>query len=318
MFKQILKKIKQYDRIIIHGHIRPDGDCYGSQFGLKRIIQDNFPKKEVYVVGQTCDYVSFLGNMDIIPDDFYKGALSICVDCGNKERLSDQRYQNGDMVIKIDHHIDDTPYGDISYVDEEAPSCTQIITDFAIKNKLKVSKEAAFALYVGLVTDTGRFRFDSVVGHTMEIAGFLLDKGVKVDEVDNLLSVETLKTLKLKGYTLLNFETTDAGFAYIKMTRDVIEKYGVTDDEAANMVGNLAGIEGFPVWGLFIEYPGNDIRIRIRSRGPEVQTLAARWNGGGHAKAAGASLPKWEDLDKFLEDVNSVVKNYKASNPDAK
>ena len=198
-FKDILKQIKKYNRIIIHGHIRPDGDCVGSQFGLQKLIQTNFPEKEVYVDGDVCEYCSFLGEPIRVPDEYYKGALSIVVDCGNAERISDQRYKDGDYLIKIDHHIPDTQYGDIYYVEEEAASCTQIIVDFARKCKLRLTKEAAYPLYVGLVTDSGRFRFDSVTPHTFENAAILLSTGIDIADVDNKLSVTTLETLKLNG-----------------------------------------------------------------------------------------------------------------------
>lgn len=312
--KQILKKIKQYDTIIIHGHTRPDGDCYGSQFGLKEAILNTFPKKKVYVVGGECDYCSFLGKMDEITDETYKGALAICVDCASSQRLSDQRYSLADYVIKIDHHIPVDQYGDYQYVEEEAPACTQIITDLIKKGKYKMSQECAFALYTGLVTDTGRFRFDSVVRHTMETAGYLLSFGVDPSKLDNYLSVETRATLKLKGYVLSNFKTTEEGFAYIKITRDVVEEFGVTDEEASNQVGTISTIEGCPVWALFMEYPGNEIRVRLRSRGPEVNKLAEKYHGGGHAKACGASLDNWEQLDDFVKDANLLLKEYKNTN----
>src|SRR5574344_970490 len=97
----IIKKIKAYDRIIIHGHQRPDGDCYGAQFGLKDIIKNSFPEKEVYVVGETSDFVSFVGTPDRIEDALYEGALSIVVDTATEERISDKRYKLGKEVIKI-------------------------------------------------------------------------------------------------------------------------------------------------------------------------------------------------------------------------
>lgn len=309
--EHILNKIKEYNTIIIHGHKRPDGDCYGSQFGLQRAIKATYPDKKVYVVGGVCDYCAFLGKMDEIPDDTFKGALAICVDCAVADRLADQRFSLAAYVIKIDHHIAEESYGDYQYVEEDAPACTQILTDLIRKGNLKMTYDAAFALYTGLVTDTGRFRFDSVVAHTFEVAAYLLGFGVDPSVLDNYLSVETLQTLKLKGYVLSNFEMTEEGFAYIKMTRDVVEKYGVSDEEAANQVGTISTIEGCPVWALFMEYPGNEIRIRLRSRGPVINTLAEEYNGGGHAKAAGASLETWDDLDDFVKKASLLVKKYK-------
>ena len=309
----ILTKIKEYNTIIIHGHIRPDGDCYGSQFGLKHAIEATYPDKKVYVVGGICDYCAFLGKMDEIEDEVFKGALSICVDCANGDRLQDQRFKLADYVIKIDHHIADSTYGDYQYVEEGAASCTQVITDLIIKGNLRMTKEAAFALYTGLVTDTGRFRFDSVTSHTMNVAGYLLDQGVNPSELDNLLSVDTLENLKLRGYVLSNFVVKD-GFAYIKMTRAVIEQFGVSDEDAANQVTTISTIQGCPVWALFMEYPGDEIRIRLRSRGPAVNELANRYGGGGHAKACGASLKSWAELDKFVSEAVKLVKEFKANN----
>lgn len=312
MFKQILEEIKKYNRILIHGHIRPDGDCYGSQFGLKAIINENFPEKEVHVVGDTSDFVSFLGTPEkaTITDDMYNDALVIVVDCGSADRVSDQRYLTGANIVKIDHHIAQIHYGNLVYVEEEAPSCCQIIAKFAIENGLRLNKEAAFALYTGIVTDTGRFRFRGITSETFMIAAKLLDYGVEVDVLDNYLSIETLQTIKLKGYVLENCEFTNDGVVYIKMPRDVINKYGVTDEEAASQVGLIGAIEGYPCYCLFIEYP-NEIRIRIRSRGPRVDKLANKYGGGGHEKAAGAHLDSWEQLDTFIKDFNSLCKYYK-------
>ena len=317
VFKEIVKAIKEYDTIMIHGHIRPDGDCIGSQIGLKNLILDNWPDKKVKVIGDVCEYCRFVGVPDVANDDEYRGALAIVVDCGNSERVSDQRFKFASKLIKIDHHIEDTPYGDIKYVEEEAGSCTQIITDFARMMKLRVTEATAFALYVGMVTDTGRFRFDSVTPTTFEDAAFLLSCGVDIEKVDNNLSVTTLKTLKLQGYVLNNFEVTEHGYAYIKMSQDVVKQFDVTNEEAANQVSTLAGIEGYPVWGLFMEYP-DEIRIRLRSRGPEVKTLANKYGGGGHAKACGAHLNSWDELDQFLKDVDDLVASYKEENNDVK
>jgi phosphoesterase RecJ-like protein len=311
MFNQILEEIKKYNRILIHGHIRPDGDCYGSQFGLKAIINENFPEKEVHVVGDTSDFVSFLGTPEkaTILDEMYNDALVIVVDCGSAERVSDQRYQTGANVIKIDHHIAQTHYGNLVYVEEEAPSCCQIVTKFALECGLRLNKEAAFALYTGIVTDTGRFRFRGITSETFMIAAKLLEYGVEVDVLDNYLSIETLQTIKLKGYVLENREFTENGVVYIKMPREIINKYGVTDEEAASQVGLIGGIEGYPCYCLFIEYP-NEVRIRIRSRGPRVDKLANKYSGGGHEKAAGARLSSWDELAAFVADFDALTKYY--------
>lgn len=304
--EQIIKLINEYQRIIIHGHTRPDGDCIGSQIGLREILKETYPDKEVYAVGPMSEFVSFLGELDNITDDLYNGALAIVVDCGNSERISDQRFKLADKVIKIDHHVPVEDYGDVNYVLEDEPACAAIITEIMDTYKMKINKQGAMALYTGILTDTGRFRFDTVNGKTLRLAAILLDNGVRVDELDNLLSIETLKEIKLKGYVLSHFETTDQGFAYIKMTRDVVSTFGVSDETAASQVSTIGNIEGYPVWALFMEYP-DEIRIRLRSRGPRIDLLANQYGGGGHQKAAGGRLESWDMLPQFIEDINKLL-----------
>ena len=308
----ILNKIKEYNRILIFGHERPDGDCIGSQYGLYYILKESFPNKEIYVTGEVSEYVSFIGRPEMINDSLFKGSLAICVDCANGERLSDQRYKNCDYSIKIDHHPAVDSFCDYEYVDTKAPACAQIITEFYLKFKdeLKINKDAARALYVGIVTDTGRFKFDSVTSKTFNIAGTLLDLGVDLADVDNHLSVETIDSLKLRGYCLNSFKVTKNGFAYLIMKRETINEFGVSDEDAANQVTAISTIEGCPVWAMFIEYP-TQIRIRLRSRGPVVNLLAEEYEGGGHPKASGAKLPSWDKLDEFLSKADKLVEEYK-------
>lgn len=306
----ILEEIKQYDTIIIHGHKRPDGDCYGGQYGLKGIIKKAFPDKHIYVVGEESDYVKFVGSPDQITDDIYENALSIVVDTATKDRISDTRYTLGKKIIKIDHHIDVDAYGDINWVDTSYPAVSEMITDFAVHQQLEIPLESAIALYTGIITDTGRFRYRGVSKRTHTLAGLLIEAGVDVEFIDSKLSKETLKLYALKGYVYSNFITVDGGFIYLKMPRSVIEEYGVTDEEAASVVNLIGGLEGYPVWALMIEYE-NEIRIRLRSSGPSINTLAEKYEGGGHAKASGARLPSWDHVDQFVKDMIQHIQESK-------
>ena len=308
--KNILNEIKTYDTIVIHGHKRPDGDCYGGQYGLKGILKEAFPNKNIYVVGEESDYVKYVGSPDTINDDVYQDALSIVVDTATKERISDPRYVKGKKVIKIDHHIDVDAYGDMNWVDTSYPAVSEMITDFAIQHNLKIPLSSAIALYTGLITDTGRFRYRGVSNRTHCMAGALINAGVDVEFIDSKLTQESLKMFALKGYVYSNFVTVEGGFIYLKMPRDVINQYGVTDEQAASVVNLIGGLEGFPVWALMIEYE-NEIRIRLRSSGPVINTLAEKYEGGGHAKASGARLPSWDHLDQFIGDVIHHIKNSK-------
>ncbi len=309
----ILDKILEYKKIIIHMHARPDGDCYGAGFGLKNILKESFPEKEVYIVGETAEYVSFIGEPDIIPDETYKGALSIVVDTATHERVADQRYSLGEYVIKIDHHLPVDQYGDYQYVDTTRPATAQIIMEFYIEfsNVLKLNMAAAKALYTGIITDTGRFKYRSVTSDTFKAVAHLLDFGLDFTSVLSILDVKSENQLKLQGYVLQNFEKTPNGVAYIKMTPEVIKKFDVTLEEATSLVNELSVLQDCPVWMLFAEYENNIVRARVRSKGPAIDKLANKYDGGGHPMACGANLGNWETVDKILADADLLVKEYK-------
>lgn len=334
MFIKILNKIKEYNRIIIHRHIRPDGDCMGSQMGLKYLLKNSFPEKEVYAVGDELpEYLKELGEVDIIPDEYYKEALVIVVDTANESRICDGRWQTGKYIIKIDHHDDSPEFGDLWYVDETSPACSSIIVRMAKAwgNEVKMCEKAGYALYFGIVTDTGRFRYRGLTSEVLNNAGYLLDLGVDVDTLYNKLYIDDVATLKLQGYVLNNFKTTPNGVAYIYFSKKIIEKFGVTKDEAANLVNSISTIKGHPVWCAFIEQglpkpenlakgeldPSKEIRVRLRSRGVTINGVASRYRGGGHLQACGATIYSKKEMKLLLEELDLLVKQYKEEHPDA-
>jgi bifunctional oligoribonuclease and PAP phosphatase NrnA len=313
--QHILDQIVAYNTIIIHMHMRPDGDCYGAGFGLKYILQESFPDKKVYCVGETAEYVKFIGDVDIIPDETYQGALSIVVDTATRDRVADQRYSKGEYVIKIDHHIPVDDYGNYQYVDVTRPATSQIILEFYLEyaNILKLNMRAAKALYTGIVTDTGRFRYRSVTADTFKAVAHLLDYGLDFTEVLMTLDVKTENLMRLQGYVLQNFQKTPNGVAYIEMRPETIQHFGVSLEEATSLVNELASLQDCPVWMLFAEYEGKIVRARLRSKGPAIDLLANRFGGGGHPMACGANVGSWEQVSDLLKAADVLVGDYKAS-----
>lgn len=309
MFEEIINKIKEYNTIIIHGHEHPDGDCLGSQIGLKEIIKANFPEKNVYVVGENSLYLSFLGVVDEILDDTFKNALSIIVDLANMDRASDKRFSLSDYSIRIDHHIKVEEFARLEYIEEGCSSCAEIIANMAFSSGLIVPLEAAIPLYTGMVTDTGRFKFNSITSRTFDVAAKLLSKGVKPQQIDNYLTQDSIESLHMKGYVLSNFNVVDSKFAYIKITQEEIKKYNVSEEDAANCVNLMSTIKGIETWALFIQYSDGKIKIRIRSKGPIINTLAEKYDGGGHQLASGATLKSWDLMDTFISDMMECINN---------
>ena len=178
MFQTILTEIKKYNRIILHRHNKPDGDALGSHIGLKHILKENFPEKEIYVVGDEAGHYSFMDDciMDEISDDLYEGALAIILDCGGRHLISDNRYEQAAATVRFDHHIFAEKIADYEVVDTSYESCCGLITQFAKDCGLKVPALAAKSLYTGMTTDSGRFRYDATSARTFALASFLMEQ----------------------------------------------------------------------------------------------------------------------------------------------
>ena len=295
MKSKILDEIKKYDTIIIHRHVRPDPDAYGSQGGLAEIIKTSFPEKTVYTVGKEEESLNFMRRLDSIPDEAYKGALVIVCDTANQERVCDQRYTMGDKLIKIDHHPNEDPYGDIMWVETDASSVSEMIYEFYLEGKdagLKMSDEAARLIYGGIVGDTGRFLFPSTTEKTFEIAGELIRYNFsRTDLYDKMYELKP-NVVKLNGYVLQNFEVLANGAASVTISRELQEQYGLKASDASLLVGVLGNVQGIKAWVFFIEEE-DQIRVRLRSKGPVINGLAKKYKGGGHPLAAGASIHSW-------------------------
>ena len=320
--RPILDKIKEYDRIMIFRHIRNDGDCVGASKGLKEILKLSFPEKEIYLIDEdTSAYLAFLGPEDEpVADETYESALGIVVDTASKARISNQKYTLCKELIKIDHHIPLEPYGNISWVEEERSSCSEMIVEFynAFKDELKINKDAATYLYTGIVTDSGRFRFSSVNGDTLRCAGTLLDIGVDTDRLFAKLYLEAFEYLKFKAYIYEKMQITENGVAYIFVDKEMQERFGLTQESASASVGCLDSIRGAICWMAFIDNNDEEgsIRVRLRSRFVHINTIAEKYHGGGHACASGATVYSLEEMDQLLKDADAHVKEYKETHED--
>lgn len=310
MIQQILDEIGKFDTIIIHRHVRPDPDAYGSQCGLAEILKASYPKKRIYRVGKEEESLHFLTRLDSIPDSAYEDALVIVCDTANEERVCDSRYTLGKKLIKIDHHPNEDPYGDLLWVDTDASSTSEMIYELYLAGKhqgLKMTKEAARLIYAGIIGDTGRFLFRSTSTKTFQYAGELISYGFDFPALYDELYKMKLHIAKLQGYCLENFTIHEQGIASMKLTADVLNKFNATPSEASQLVGTLGGIEGIKAWVFFIE-EDDQIRVRLRSKGPIVNGIARKYNGGGHPLASGASIYEWSESESVLEDLIEVAR----------
>lgn len=312
--KTILEKIKSYDKIIISRHYRPDGDAIGSTKGLQRILKLTYPEKEILLLNQDySDYLSFMGGEDESkPDEYYKDALGIVVDTGTMERWSNKKMSLCKELIKIDHHIDVAPYGDLSWVEDYRAAACEMIVDFysTFKDELKMDKEAATYLYTGLVTDSGRFKFREVGGETLRNAAILLDFGVDTETLYANLYLDTFDTLKFNAKITNEIQITPNGVAYLYVSREMQEKFNLSHEDASNVVGLMDSIKGSLIWIAFIETEDRT-RARLRSRFTTINKLGEKYHGGGHECAAGAYVYDEEEFKALLRDADLQLKEYK-------
>lgn len=309
MYKKIINKIKEYEIIIIHRHSKPDGDALGSQFGLKEIIKENFPEKEVYAVGDTNQRLLFMGQVDLVQDEKYENALVIVLDSSEKSLLSDGRYTKGKYMIKIDHHIMREKFADMEIVDDTFESCCGLIADIAIKQKLKITKKAAEYLFTGMVTDSGRFRYDSTTPKTFMIASKLLECNIDMMNIYNNLYLDDLDMVILRAKYALKMKFTEHNVAYIKTTAEEFEQLN-TDifTISRGMVNTMSGIKGVDIWVNFTEDKGNGIICEIRSNKYNINPIAVKYGGGGHTKASGATVKNFKIADEMLKDLDDLCK----------
>ena len=314
----ILNKIKEYDKIFIFRHFRPDGDAIGSTKGLARILQLTYPEKKIYLQNSDfSDYLAFLGKEDeILPDEEYADALGIVLDTATQERISNKKYALCRELLKIDHHIPIQDYGVCQWVEEERSSTCEMVAYFyeTFQDELKIDKEAATYIYTGMVTDSGRFRFREVSGDTMRLAGLMLDQDIDADRIYANLYLREFDSFKFESYAHKKMKITENGVISLFVTKGMKKKFNLSNEEASASVSYMEGIKNSLIWIAFIETGDGSIRVRLRSRFVTVSELAERYHGGGHACAAGATVYSKKEMKQLLAEADELLKIYKASN----
>ena len=316
--KIILDKIKEYDKIIIFRHYRPDGDAIGSTKGMLGILRLSFPEKKIYLLNADySDYLAFLGAEDKpLADEEYKDALGIVMDTGTKSRISNKKYALCREIIKIDHHIPVDSYGDYEWVEEHRSSTCEMVAAFyeAFKDELKIDKETATCIYTGMVTDSGRFRFREVSGETMRLAGLMLDQGIDSEMIYAHLYLKEFETFKFEAYAHKKMKISENGVASLYVTKGMKKKFNLSNEQASASVSFMDSIKNSLIWIAFIENGDGSIRVRLRSRFVTVSELAEKYRGGGHACASGATVYSKAEAKQLLQDADKLLKEFKANN----
>ena len=311
-YKQVLSMIKKYDKIVIFRHEMPDYDALGTQMGLATWLKENFKGKEIHVTGQNhvCFTPRLYPYMEEMEDAWFDNNefLAIVVDTGNTARISDKRYQKAKNIIKIDHHPNKEPYGDIVIVNDELASCAELVANMLVYFNKKLSKEAAHYFYSGIAGDSGRFLYNSTSAHTFAIAQILIETGFNLSkDVYQKMYQKNIDDLKVTAYVLNDFKVSKGRVAYYVLPSDIQEKLKITTERGKENVNLFANIEGINAWCSITEDPKEGLwRVSIRSKETPINGVAQMFEGGGHDQASGCKLHDIKDLPKLIAELDKL------------
>ena len=308
--KAIINQIEKYDIITLYRHKGPDGDAYGSQIGLKELILKNYPHKQVYCLGEECEeYIKIAGTFDKVDDETVKKSLAIVLDVGDIDRIDDERVKTALDIIKIDHHIKTQTFGNPEWIETKSSSTCEMIVYLARYAKWDISVKGANALYLGMTTDANRFLY-TFSPRMFDCAKWLIRKGAQAEWIYNTIYQDKEIDARFYGYCKSAFTLTPYGVGYNKLYPEIVKKYNVPGTGAGH-VNAMANIEGVEVWAQFTENEDGTIRAETRSRGVPVNLVCNQFGGGGHLRAAGATLLNWDEVDVMLEKLEKAAFDFK-------
>lgn len=311
MYRKIYKTIKNYDSIVIARHIGVDPDAMGGQIALRDSIRESFPNKKVYAVGMGGSKFSYMGSLDSFDGD-PTSSLVIVLDTPDKKRVDLPNIDEFKYKIKIDHHIFVEEFCDIELVDEKSSSVCQMIIEMLYKTKLVKTKKVMENLFLGLVSDTNRFMFSNSTSSTyLAVSKVLRDFDLDVPKLYENLYMRPLNEVRLQGYISQNMIVTENGVGYFIIKEDTLTKFHADVASPGNMINNFNYIDEILVWvGITEDKKNNIVKINLRSRGPEINTVAEKYNGGGHKLACGARVSTFEEADNLINDLDYLCGKY--------
>ncbi|NLB48663.1 MAG: bifunctional oligoribonuclease/PAP phosphatase NrnA [Erysipelotrichia bacterium] len=303
--------IKRFDRIAIFRHSRPDFDCLGTQFGLATWLKDNFPSKQIKILGD--NHPVFTNRLypetDRVHEDWFNEPfLAIVVDVANRARISDPRYHKATFTVKIDHHPETEVFGDLSIVNDKACAAAELMTCILQSFKRYVfSPIAASYFYSALAGDSGRFQYAATSEVSFLTASFLLGLGIDLTTIYDGMYARQVADLKIMGYILENFKLSPNGVAYYVLTDEILKQLKITTERGKENINLFSNIEGINAWCSVTEDKKDGCwRVSIRSKKVPINDFAAQWGGGGHTQASGAKLNNIQELDKFIAQFDAI------------
>ncbi|WP_027119367.1 DHH family phosphoesterase [[Mycoplasma] testudinis] len=313
VFEKILNKIKKYDKITFFIHESPDFDAFGSAYGLKAFLHTYFPKIKSYVMGTfelKNKYGSGLFPFETKPvsKSFLSQSLGIIVDTANQARILTGRHNEAKELIRIDHHPKIETIGNLEWIDHTYPAAAEMVGVLIDQLSYDFNKEIAQYIYAGILTDTGRFLYSNTSPRTHLLTAKLLETKFDVQHVLDNIYLKKLRQKQFETFAFSKMKYTPAGFGYIVLDKKISEKY--QDCEFATVVGTMMGLHEIKIWcSLYYDVTTNKWKGSLRSRHYEINKIAQKFNGGGHALASGFKLDNISQFKNVIKNVELFLKN---------
>lgn len=307
-YVKLLNKIKEYEKITIYKHVKPDGDCVFSSLALYQFLKDNFPKKQIKIVGK--EEFDLINVNHKCSDAFIQKSLGISLDTATSDRIDDFRALACAYLIKIDHHplLDD--FGDINIVNEKASSTCELLADIFLSKVFKqyiLSKTTCKYLYCGMVTDTLNFKTTNTTAKTFNTASKIISKGeLNPSDLTEYVMNYSYETFVYRS-KIRNYFKVNSKFGYIKLSKKDLEKIGISAKIAKTYIDEIGCIKDINIWAIAVEETKLwDVSLRSK-RGYIINKIAAKYNGGGHANAAATKKLSNNQLSQLFNELYNLA-----------
>jgi len=307
----LLKEIKNAEKITIYRHILPDGDAVGSQLGLKRWINDNFPNKDVRALGnELFDTYPYVDKAD---EDFIKDSLAIILDTSDSRRVDDERFRIAKRTIRIDHHPHVEDFQDELLLEVERSSVCEFLTDILSSeaySEYKITKECGEYLYSGMLTDTLNFKVPSCTGKTLRLGAYLADVGVDISAISRRMFDISYEDFALRS-KLRNYLTYSDGLAYVLLEQEQLDELGISSTMIKKCVAEFGSVKEFKIWAIIAYNKDNDYyEGSLRSKKEyTVNEIAMQFGGGGHRNASGIKGFSKQDIEVLIAKLKEEIKS---------
>lgn len=316
VIKKIIQVLKEKNDFAILGHVRPDGDCLGSQLALYMTLKEMGKNVRLFNAGPILEHYKFLPNIELIKDKWERASypeVLIFIDCGEKNRVY-ENFEFSGFSINIDHHQKNHGFADLNYVDTEASAVGEQIFRIIQELKTPLTTEIASCLYLSLLADTGSFRFSNTSERVFKVAAALVEAGASPSKIaaafyENL-SVESIQ-LTAKVLTKLKIEC-DGKLVWSEITQDEYRQHGGEINEPEGLVSTMRSMRGVIVSVLIHELEEGGLRAGFRSKNCfDVSKIARKLGGGGHINASGCYIKgDYETLKKIvIETLKQEISN---------